>query len=74
MSFWGEAFSFKQCLWETEQYEEGKAVLAKLDDLSGYVANEKERMFIDAVRIVFGNGTVAERDLKFSQEMKKVRT
>jgi len=70
MSFWGEAMSRKQGLWETEQYNEGRQALADLDALPGYQVTEKERMFIDATRVLFGNGSAAERDQAYAQAMR----
>lgn len=65
--------SWKQGLWETEQYENGKQALQALDRLpGGYQASEKEKMFIDAAKILFGNGTVIERDQAYAQAMGKL--
>ena len=72
MSFWGEALSYKQGMWETEQYESGKQVLAALAELGEVETTEKELLLLAAVKIIFDNGTAEERNLAFAQEMKKV--
>lgn len=69
MSYWGEAFSYKQGLWETEQYDNGKRVLDELDSIGEYTVNEKESLYIDAVRVIFGSGNETYRNNLFAQKM-----
>lgn len=72
MSFWGEAMSHKQGLWEMESYNKGKHVISQLDKINPTIT-ERESLYLDAVRALYGPGTVEERNQLFADLMAIVK-
>lgn len=73
MAYWGEAMTFNHPLWAEQDYERGRAALAKYgpDQKSrrARIPTERERMYFDAIEIIYGEGDKYERDRKYRKSM-----
>ena len=71
MAYWGEAMTHNQPIWHRQQYEEGKAALAKLgDDPQARLAKAEtplEKDLLKATELLFGEGEKVERDKAYSE-------
>ena len=76
LAYWGEAMSFSQPLWQFEEVEKGRAVLAKLGSTpEARIAKAKtprEQGFMRAVEALFGPGAKPARATAHAQTMAKV--
>jgi tetratricopeptide (TPR) repeat protein len=76
LAYWGEAMSFSQPLWQFEEVEKGRAVLAKLgptpDARIGKAKTPREQGFMRAVEALFGPGAKPARAAAHAQAMAKV--
>lgn len=70
MAYWGEAMTFNHSIWQEQDYEGGKAVLAKLGQTSeermARAKTEIERAFINSLSVLYGDGTKAQRDQAYA--------
>ena len=72
MGYWGEAMAHNHPLWSQQDTEAARTVLKKIGDTSKLTA--RERAYIDAARILYGEGDKLARDIAFSKAMEKVYT
>jgi tetratricopeptide (TPR) repeat protein len=70
MGYWGEAMSYNHPLWAEQDFEAGKKAVAKIKDTPGLT--KKERGFIGALRLLYGEGNKLERDKAYSAAMEKM--
>jgi tetratricopeptide (TPR) repeat protein len=70
MAYWGEAMSYNHPLWAEQDFEAGKKAVAKIKDTPRL--SEKERGFLGAVRLLYGEGNKLERDKAYSAAMGKM--
>jgi tetratricopeptide (TPR) repeat protein len=70
MGYWGEAMSHNHPLWAEQDFEAGKKAVAKIKDTPKLTA--KERGFITALRLLYGDGNKLERDKAYSAAMEKM--
>lgn len=70
MGYWGEAMTYNHPLWGQEDYEAGRKALAKIKDASKLTAREKA--FIDALRVLYGEGDKLARDHAYASAMEKI--
>jgi tetratricopeptide (TPR) repeat protein len=70
MGHWGEAMAHNYPLWAQQHTEEAREALAKIkDDLK---LTPKERAFIAAVKVLYGEGDKLARDKAYAAAMEKV--
>lgn len=71
MAYWGEAMTYNHSLWSEQNYEDGIAVVKKLQTLDlDNNATELERDFIEALQILYQPKTEkAIRDLAYAHFM-----
>ena len=74
MAFWGEAMTYNHPLWQGEQDRDAaRAVLARLaptpEARLARARTERERLWLQAVERLFGDGTKSERDFAYAQAM-----
>src|SRR5262245_65213225 len=66
MAYWGEALAFNQPLWFNEDVAKARAALAKLGATAAarqaMAPTERERLYLDAVEKLYGDGNKASRD------------
>lgn len=67
MAWWGVAMTYNHSLWNRVWPAEAKAALAKIGDVSKLT--ERERAWIGAVKLLFGEGKKREREIAYSRAM-----
>jgi tetratricopeptide (TPR) repeat protein len=70
MGYWGEAMAYNHPLWAEQDTEAARKALAKIKDTSKITA--RERAYVDAVRILYGEGDKLTRDKAYSAAMEKL--
>ena len=70
MGYWGEAMAYNHPLWAEQDTEAGRKTVGKIKDASKLTA--KERAFINAVRLLYGEGDKLTRDKAYSAAMEKI--
>lgn len=70
MGYWGEAMAYNHPLWAEQDTEAARKTLAKIKDSAKLTA--RERAYIDAVRVLYGEGDKLTRDKAYAAAMEKV--
>jgi tetratricopeptide repeat protein len=70
MGYWGEAMTFNHPLWSEQDLNAARAVLAKIKDTPKLT--ERERAYLNAVKVLFGDGDKRARDTAYSAAMEKI--
>ena len=70
MGYWGEAMAHNHPLWAEQDTEAARLALAKIKDESRLTP--RERAFISAARLLYGDGDKAARDSAYARAMEKV--
>jgi tetratricopeptide (TPR) repeat protein len=72
MAIWGEALTLNHPLWAQQDRETALEVLAKLPaDLEKHTT-KREQMYLDAVRILYGEGDKPSRDTAYMNAMQGI--
>ncbi|MEZ5042355.1 MAG: hypothetical protein R2828_20820 [Saprospiraceae bacterium] len=73
MAYWGVAMSHNHGLWRQQAYEKGQAILAKLapqkEARLAKAETPLEKDFLQAIEIMYGEGTKLERDQAYAKYM-----
>lgn len=74
MGYWGEAMAHTHPLWgDPQDTQAGRAVLAELARIAGpSSATERERRWIEAVRLLYGEEDQAHRDRAYAAAMERI--
>jgi len=76
MAFWGEAMTFNHPFWDEQDLAGGRRALAKLGTTqsarSSRATNARERGYLGAVEILYGDGDKTSRDLQYASAMQKL--
>ena len=70
MGYWGEAMAHNHPLWSEQDIAAAREVLAKLKETPKLT--ERERAYIAAVRLLYGDGDKRARDAAYSAAMEKI--
>jgi hypothetical protein len=70
MGYWGEAMAYNHSLWGQQDTEAARKVLAKIDDAPK--PTPKERAYLQAVRMLYGEGDKRTRDKAYATAMEKL--
>ena len=70
MGYWGEAMAHNAPLWERQDSKLAKTALSKISDISALT--QRERDYIQAVQLLYGEGEKPARDKAYSNAMKKI--
>jgi len=70
MGYWGEAMTYNHPLWSEQDLTAARAVVAKFKETPKLT--ERERGYLNAVRLLYGEGDKRARDLAYSAAMEKV--
>src|SRR6185369_8900851 len=70
MGYWGEAMTHNHPLWSEQDIAAARHVLAKIKDSAKMT--ERERAYIAAVRLLYGEGEKPARDANYSAAMEKI--
>src|SRR5262245_39573882 len=75
MAVWGEAMSFNHPFWGEQDIAAGRRALAKLGTARSAriakAANARERAYLNAVEVLYGEGDKDVRDYGYADAMKK---
>jgi len=73
LAYWGEAMAHNYTLWAEQQSDEARAALAKLgptpEARAAKAKTRREKMWLDAVEVLYGSGTKFERDEAYADRM-----
>lgn len=73
MAYWGEAMTYNHPVWMEQDPAAARAVLARLgadrEQRLARARTERERLYLDAVETLYGDGDKAERDGAYSLRM-----
>jgi len=76
MAYWGEAMTHNHPLWRQQDQEAALEVLGRLaptpEERAAKVGSERERAYLEAVEILYGDGPKAERDEAYSEHMTRL--
>ena len=76
MAYWGEAMTATHPVWNQQNVDMGRAALAKLGDSpearAAKAPTPREKAYLAAVEILYGEGSKPERDQRFLQAMEKL--
>ena len=70
MGYWGEAMAHNHPLWSEQDIAAARQVLAKIKETPKLT--ERERAYIAAVRLLYGEGDKRARDAAYSAAMEKI--
>jgi tetratricopeptide (TPR) repeat protein len=70
MGYWGEAMTYNHPLWAQQDTEAGRKTVAKIKDSPKL--SERERGFLEAVKLLYGEGDKLARDKAYSAAMEKL--
>src|SRR6478609_4571878 len=64
MGYWGEAMTYNHPLWSEQDLDAARQVIAKIKDTPKLT--DRERAYLNAVKILYGDGDKHARDLAYS--------
>src|SRR5687767_1144937 len=70
MGYWGEAMAHNHPLWTEQDTPAGRQVIAKIKDTAKLTA--RERAYLSAVKLIYGEGDKRTRDAAYSSAMEKI--
>ena len=70
MGYWGEAMTYNHPMWEEEDVQAARKVLAGIP--KNIKATPREHAYVNAVRTLYGEGSKAERDRAYSSAMEQL--
>lgn len=70
MGYWGEAMAYNHPLWAEQDTEAGRKTVAKIKDTPKLTA--REQAYINAVRLLYGEGDKLTRDRAYAAAMEKI--
>lgn len=73
MAYWGEAMTHTWPIWFQQDAAAARAVLARLgptpEERAAKAKTERERDYLRAIEVLYGEGTKNERDFKYAEAM-----
>ncbi len=76
MAYWGEAMTYNHPVWFEQDAEAARAALARLAPTTearlAAAPTERERMYLEAVEILYGEGEKAARDTLYAEAMREL--
>ena len=70
MGYWGEAMAHNHPLWSEQDLAAARMVVAKIKDTSKLT--DRERAYLNAVKVLYSDGDKRARDLAYSAAMEKI--
>jgi tetratricopeptide (TPR) repeat protein len=70
MGYWGEAMTHNHPLWSEQDLAAARLVIAKFKDTPKLT--ERERGYLNAVKLLYGEGDKRARDVAYSAAMEKI--
>ncbi len=76
MAYWGEAVTYTHPMWNQQDRDAARAVLERLgptpDTRRAKAATPREKAYLDAIEILYGEGSKASRDTSYSAAMERL--
>jgi tetratricopeptide (TPR) repeat protein len=76
MAYWGEAMTRNRAIWGHQFLDEGRAILDRLggtpEERRQKALTQRERDYLDAVEVLFGEGERADRQRAYRDRMRRV--
>jgi len=76
MAYWGEAMTYTHPVWNQQDRDKARAALAKLAptraERLAKAPTAREKEYLDAVEILYGDGTKEKRDTLYSAAMGRI--
>jgi len=76
MAYWGEAMTFNHPVWMQQDLKSARAALNKLAPSSAMrrskAQTEREKAYLGAIEILYGEGTKEDRDVRYEDAMAKL--
>jgi tetratricopeptide (TPR) repeat protein len=76
MAYWGEAMTFNHPIWMERDLEAARAALNKLAptpaERRARAKTDRENAYLDAIEILYGEGTKESRDFRYETAMAKL--
>ena len=76
MAYWGEAMTYNHPVWQQQDLPAGRAVLAKLgatpEARAGKAGTPREKAYLHAVEILYGEGDKNDRDRRYALAMEQL--
>lgn len=76
MAYWGEAMTFNHPIWMQQDLAAARAALSKLAPTAAErrarAKTEREKQYLDAIEILYGDGTKEQRDVRYERAMETV--
>ncbi len=76
MAFWGEAMTYNEPLWFAQDPQAAKALLVRLaqsvEERQRKAPTGRERAYLGAIEVLYGDGTKEERDFAYSEAMRRL--
>ncbi len=73
MAYWGEAMTFNHPVWMQQDVKSARAALDRLAPSSAMrrakAQTDREKAYLDAVEILYGEGTKEDRDIRYEAAM-----
>ncbi|TLY22566.1 MAG: hypothetical protein E6K68_02625 [Nitrospirae bacterium] len=70
MGYWGEAMAHNHPLWKEQDTEAARQALAKIMDSAKLTP--RERAYLNAVKVLYGEGDKGARDKAYSADLEKI--
>ncbi|HTQ79273.1 MAG TPA: hypothetical protein VMM92_04700, partial [Thermoanaerobaculia bacterium] len=78
LAYWGEAMTFNHPLWAEQDREAARTALARLgpdrEARAAKAPTAREKGYLEAVEVLYGEGGKAERDRAYAQAMGRLAT
>lgn len=76
MAYWGEAMTYNEPAWFAQEPASARTALSRLGATSAQrrskAPTEREKAYLNAVEILYGQGTKEERDLAYAAAMRSI--
>ena len=76
MAYWGEAMTFNHPIWMEQDRDAAMKALGKLastpEERRAKATTDREKAYIDALEILYGEGTKNERDARYAEAMRSL--
>ena len=70
MGYWGEAMTYNHPIWQEEDLKAARKVLNSIP--KNIKATPRERAYINALRVLYGEGSKSKRDLAYASAMEQL--
>ena len=69
MAYWGEAMTYNEPVWFAQDVDSARAALKRLPVKA---PTERERAYLQAVELLYGDGTKEDRDFEYATAMRRL--